>query len=135
MILVDSSVLIDHFRGTTNPQTEQLRHWLSGQDVAPDIGVADLVIFEVVRGFSNAAAQARARDLLLALEVVEIGSLDNALQAATLYQRLRRTGRTVRSPIDVLLASYCMTHGHTLLHRDADFESLKTLGGLDTWPQ
>ena len=44
-------------------------------------------------------------------------------------------GRTVRSPIDVLLASYCMTHGHTLLHRDADFESLKTLGGLDTWPQ
>lgn len=25
--------------------------------------------------------------------------------------------------------------GHTLLHRDADFESLKTLGELDTWPQ
>ena len=135
MILVDSSVLIDHFRGTTNPQTEQLRHWLSGQDGAPDIGVADLVIFEVVRGFSTAAAQARARDLLLALEVVEIGGLDNALQAATLYQRLRKSGRTVRSPIDVLLASYCITHGHTLLHRDADFESLKSLGGLDTWPQ
>jgi len=34
----------------------------------------------------------------------------------------------------VLLASYCMTHSHALLHRDADFESLKTLGGLDTWP-
>jgi predicted nucleic acid-binding protein len=48
---------------------------------------------------------------------------------------LRSQGRTVRSPIDVLLASYCMTHGHALLHRDADFESLKTLGGLDTWPQ
>jgi predicted nucleic acid-binding protein len=40
----------------------------------------------------------------------------------------------VRSPIDVLLASYCMKHGHMLLHRDADFESLKDLGGLDTWP-
>ena len=134
MILVDSSVLIDHFRGNTNPQTEQLRRWLSGQDVTPDIGVADLVVFEVVRGFSTPQAQARARDLLLALEVVEIGGLDNSLRAAKLYQQLRRTGRTVRSPIDVLLASYCMTHGHTLLHRDADFESLKTLGGLDTWP-
>jgi hypothetical protein len=66
---------------------------------------------------------------------VEIGGLENALHAATLYQRLRQSGRTVRSPIDVLLASYCMTHGHTLLHRDADFESLQTLGGLDTWPQ
>jgi len=134
MILVDSSVLIDHFRGTTNPQTGQLQRWLSGKDGPPDIGVADLAVFEVVRGFPTAATQARARDLLLALEVVEIGGLDNALQAAALYQRLRKTGRTVRSPIDVLLASYCMTHGHTLLHRDADFESLKTLGGLDTWP-
>ena len=135
MILVDSSVLIDHFRGTINPQTQQLKRWLSGQEGPPDIGVADLVTFEVVRGFSTASAQARVRDLLLDLEVVEIGGLDNALQAATLYQRLRQSGRTVHSPIDVLLAIYCMTHGHTLLHRDADFESLKTLGGLDTWPQ
>ena len=135
MILVDSSVLIDHFRGTINAQTQQLERWLTGEDGPPDIGVADLVIFEVVRGFSTASAQARVRDLLLNLEVMEIGGLENALQAATFYQRLRQSGRTVRSPIDVLLASYCMTHGHTLLHRDADVESLKTLGGLETWPQ
>jgi predicted nucleic acid-binding protein len=134
MILVDSSVLIDHFRGTLNPQTQQFKRWLSGQEGPPDIGVADLVVFEVVRGFSTAKAQAQVRDLLLAMEVVEIGGLENALFAATLYQRLRQSGRTVHSPIDVLLASYCMTHGHTLVHRDADFESLKTLGGLDTWP-
>ena len=133
MILVDSSVLIDHFRGTSNAQTEQLRRWLSGQDGPPDIGVADLVVFEVMRGFSTTQAQARARDLLLALQVVEIGGLDNALMAASLYRRLREQGRTVHSPVDMLLASYCMTHGHVLLHRDADFESLKTLGGLDTW--
>lgn len=134
MILVDSSVLIDHFRGTINPQTQQLKRWLSGEDGPPDIGVADLVIFEVVRGFSTASAQLRARELLLDLEVVQIGGLDNALQAATLYRRLRQSGRTMHSPIDVLLASYCMTHSHTLLHRDTDFESLKSLGGLDTWP-
>ena len=134
MMLVDSSVWIDHFRGTTNAQTAQLQRWLSGEEGPQDIGVADLVLFEVLRGFSTAAAQAKARALLLALEVVEIGGLDNALHAATLYRRLRNQGRTVRSPIDVLLASYCITHGHVLLHRDADFESLKTLGGLETWP-
>jgi predicted nucleic acid-binding protein len=134
MILVDSSVWIDHFRGTANAQTRQLERWLSGQDGPQDIGVADLVVFEVVRGFATAKAQARARDLLLALEVVEIGGVDNALHAATLYRCLRETGRTMRSPIDILLASYCMTHGHVLLHRDADFEALKGLGGLDTWP-
>lgn len=135
MILVDSSVWIDHFRGVANAQTEQLARWMSGRDGPPDIGLADLVLFEVVRGFQTAATQARARDLLLALEVVDIGGVDNALQAASLYRRLRQTGRTVHSPIDILLASYCITHKHTLLHRDADFEALKTLGGLDTWPR
>lgn len=135
MILVDSSVWIDHFRGMANPQTFQLQRWLAGLDGPQDIGVADLVVFEVVRGFSTPKAQARACDLLLALDVVDIGGLDNGLQAATLYRRLREQGRTVRSPIDMLLASYCITHGHVLLHRDADFESLKTLGGLDTWPR
>jgi len=34
----------------------------------------------------------------------------------------------------VLLASYCVTHGHALLHRDADFDVMKTLQGLKTWP-
>ena len=134
MILVDASVLIDHFRGTDNRQAEQFRRWLAGLDGAPDLGVADLVVFEVLRGFPTARARTRARDLMLALEVVEIGGLDNALQAAALYQRLRTSGRTVRSSVDVLLASYCITHGHTLLHRDADFDALRMLGGLDTWP-
>jgi predicted nucleic acid-binding protein len=132
MTLVDSSVWIDYFRGLKNPQTEHLDELLD--QVEEELGVADLVVFEVLRGFISPKDQRQAQGLLLSTTVVEIGGLENALQAAALYQRLRQTGRTVRSPIDVLLASYCTTHGHTLLHRDADFESLKTLGGLETWP-
>jgi predicted nucleic acid-binding protein len=132
MTLVDSSVWIDYFRGLKNPHTERLDALLD--QVEEEVGVADLVVFEVLRGFMSPKAQRQAQALLLKTTVVEIGGLDNALQAAALYQRLRETGRTVRSPIDVLLASYCITHGHTLLHRDADFESLQTLGGLTTWP-
>ncbi|WP_439113091.1 type II toxin-antitoxin system VapC family toxin [Hydrogenophaga sp.] len=132
MILVDSSVWIDYFRGLKNLHTERLDELLD--QVEEEVGVADLVVFEVLRGFTAPKVQQQAKALLLGTTVVEIGGLDNALQAATLYRQLREQGRTVRSPVDVLLASYCMTHGHTLLHRDADFESLKTLGGLDTWP-
>ena len=132
MTLVDSSVWIDYFRGLKNLHTERLDELLDQVD--EEVGVADLVVFEVLRGFTAPKAQRQAQVLLLSTTVVEIGGLDNALQAAALYRRLREKGRTVRSPIDVLLASYCITHGHTLLHRDADFESLKTLGGLDTWP-
>lgn len=132
MTLVDSSVWIDYFRGLKNPHTERLDELLD--QVEEEVGVADLVVFEVLRGFMEPKAQQQAQALLLSTTVVEIGGLDNALQAAALYQRLRKSGRTVRSPIDVLLASYCITHRHTLLHRDADFESLKSLGGLTTWP-
>ena len=133
MILVDSSVWIDYFRGERNLQTEQLDLLLEHGE--GEVGVADLVVFEVLRGFTSPRAQQEAKAMLLSITLLEIGGLSNALKAAALYRRLREQGRTVHSPIDVLLASYCMTHGHTLLHRDADFESLKTLGGLDTWPQ
>ena len=129
---MDSSVWIDYFRGERNLQTEQLDLLLAHGE--GEVGVADLVVFEVLRGFTSPRAQQEAKAMLLSITLLEIGGLSNALNAAVLYRRLRQSGRTVYSPIDVLLASYCMTHGHALLHRDADFESLKTLGGLDTWP-
>ena len=131
MILVDSSVWIDFFRNTSNISTNRLVKCL--QDDEGTIGVADLVVFEVMRGFHQAADQMRAKNLLLGLEVVGIGGLENALVAAQHYRELRLRGHTARSPIDVLLASYCIAHGHFLLHRDADFDLLETLRGLKVW--
>lgn len=132
MILVDSSVWIDFFRGERSAPVLALSQCLN--DPSIDVGMPDLVLFEVMRGFRDGALMREAQAFMSALPQVEIGGADNALQAAERCRRLRARGRTVRSPIDILLASYCMTHGHVLLHRDADFESLKQLGGLDTWP-
>lgn len=134
MILVDSSVWIDFFNGQRERGAPvlALEHCLG--DAAVKVGMADLVLFEVMRGFKDGRLMRQAQALMSALPQVEIGSQVHALKAAEHYRQLRAKGRTVRSPIDVLLASYCMTHGHTLLHRDADFESLKTLEGLTTWP-
>ena len=133
MILVDSSVWIDYFRNDSTPHTAQLDQWLDTPVVV--IGTADLVVFEVVRGFRHDRARIEAQALLLDLPIVEIGGIDNALRAAEHDRALRAKGYTIRSPVDVLLASYCITHGHTLLHRDADFDAFKTLGGLATWPR
>jgi predicted nucleic acid-binding protein len=132
MILVDSSVWIDFFRGGRNAPSLALVQCLG--DPSREVGMPDLVRFEVMRGFRGGRLMREAQALMGALPQVEICGAENALQAAELYRRLRESGRTVRSPIDVLLASYCITHGHVLLHRDADFEALKTLGGLHTWP-
>lgn len=132
MILVDSSVWIDFFRDGRDAQSNTLAQCLG--DSSMEVGMADLVLFEVMRGFREGKLMREAQALMSALPQVEIGGTEHVLQAAERYRQLRKQGRTVRSPIDVLLASYCITHGHTLLHRDADFGSLKTLGGLDTWP-
>ncbi|MDO9160236.1 MAG: PIN domain-containing protein, partial [Burkholderiaceae bacterium] len=59
MILVDASVWIDYFRGTQNPQTDQLDALLEQAD--EELGVADLVVFEVLRGFRSVAEQRRAK--------------------------------------------------------------------------
>lgn len=132
MILVDSSVWIDFFRGQRSASGAVLSQCLADSSV--EVGMADLVLFEVMRGFREGPVMRQAQALMRALPQVEIGGTAHALKAAERYRQLRTQGRTVRSPIDVLLASYCITHGHTLLHRDADFESLKSLGDLDTWP-
>ena len=131
MILVDSSVWIDYFRGTKNQQTEKLDLLLD--EVVELVGVADLVVFEVMRGFTSGRAHRKAQELLLSLEIVEIGGLDNALLAAEHYSELRARGYTVHSPVDVLLASFCITHDHMLLHRDTDFDVMQTLRGLTVW--
>ena len=133
MIWVDSSVWIDLFRDGRSAQSQTLAHCLGDSSV--EVGMADLVLFEVMRGFREGILMREAQILMSALPQVEIGGTASVLTAAERYRQLRSQGRTVRSLIDVLLASYCMAHGHALLHRDADFESLKTLGGLDTWPQ
>jgi predicted nucleic acid-binding protein len=132
MILIDSSVWIDYFKGVKNPQTEHLDALLVNAD--DELAVADLVVFEVMRGFSSPKAKRHAQQLLLSTRVVEIGGLVNALQAAEHYGVLRQKGYTIASPIGILLASYCITHDHTLLHRDADFDVMQTLRGLKTWP-
>jgi predicted nucleic acid-binding protein len=131
MILVDSSVWIDFFNGRAGAPVERLADLLA--DGSAPLGMADLVLFEVLRGFRHEQDFQAARRTLAALSVVEIGGEAEALRAAQHYRALRAAGVTIRSPIDVLLASYCIEHDHALLHADRDFDALESLRGLKVW--
>ena len=132
MILVDSSVWIDFFNGASNSAVDRLDALLS--DTSSTLATADLVVYEILRGFRSSRLLVDAQELLSELTQVELGGLSHAIQAADHYRALRSLGYSLRSPIDVLLASYCITHGHLLLHRDADFDVLQTLRGLQVMP-
>ena len=49
MILVDSSVWIDYFKGTITPQTETLDDLLGHEPLA----IGDLILTEVLQGFGS----------------------------------------------------------------------------------
>lgn len=118
MILVDSSVWIDYFRGTQTPQTEKLDGLLSSEPIA----VGDLILTEVLQGFGSERDFTEARRLLTSLLVVELGGREIAIQAARNFRILRAQGVTIRKTIDTVIATRCIESGFTLLHSDRDFD-------------
>lgn len=125
MILVDSSVWIDYFRGAVTLKTETLDGLLGRKEIA----IADLILVEVLQGFRSEREFNVARKLLTSLPVVELGGMDIALQAAINFRFLRGLGVTVRKTIDTLIATRCIESGYALLHDDRDFDPfVKHLG-------
>ena len=126
MILVDSSVWIEFFRGTITPQTTRLDQLLNSRLLS----TGDLILTEVLRGFTNEGEAARAKVLLTSHKVIELAGRDIALKAAENYRFLRGQGITIRSAIDTIIATKCIADGLVLLHSDRDFEPFVTHLGL-----
>ena len=126
MILVDSSVWVDYFKGAITPETDKLDRLLGGELLA----VGDLILTEVLQGFDNDRDFEAAQRLLTSLTVVEIGGLDVAMAAAKNFRTLRQLGVTVRKTIDTVIATRCIRDGYDLLHSDRDFEPFTKYLGL-----
>lgn len=126
MILVDSSVWIDYFRGAATRQTERLDSLLGSEPLA----IGDLILTEVLQGFTSDRDFNQAKKLLTSLVVIELGGLEIAIQAAKNYRKLRDLGITSRKTIDTVIATRCIAGGYTLLHSDRDFEPFVTHLGL-----
>ena len=126
MIVVDSTVWIDFFRGSTTRETTTLRS-LMGLGV---ILVGDLVLAEVLQGFPDERQAEAGRRTLERFAVEPMVGRDVALAAAANYRRLRGQGITIRRTIDLLIGTFCIERGHALLHRDRDFDPMAARLGL-----
>jgi predicted nucleic acid-binding protein len=128
VIVVDSSVWIDFFKGAATPERASLRALL--RDNPSQLIVPDLVMFEVLRGFRGERDMRLAKTAFLALQMAAVVDAQAAERAAERYRRLREAGVTIRSGIDVLIASYCIDHDLILLQRDRDFLPFERHFGL-----
>lgn len=126
MILVDSSVWIDYFRGTETASSSHLDAMLGSVPIA----VGDLVVTEVLQGFREEKHFRIAKALLDDLTLVEMLGYERAVAAAQLFRRLRSRGVTIRKTNDVIIGSWCIAERVPLLYSDRDFDRMVEHGGL-----
>jgi predicted nucleic acid-binding protein len=131
VLVVDSSVWIDFFGDNRLPASDLLQNLLHHGEVR--LVVPDLVLFEVLRGFRHERGHREARLLMETLSIESTGGAGLAYAAAQHYRDLRAQGITIRSPIDVLVAAFCIERDYALLHRDRDFDAFEQLRGLRVW--
>ena len=118
MIVVDSSVWIDYFRGRATPQVETLDALLGVEPVA----TGDLMLTEVLQGFAGDRDFTQARKLLTSLVIVDLAGPSVAIKAAENFRALRRLGISVRKTIDTVIATHCIENRLPLLYSDRDFD-------------
>ena len=125
MILVDSSVWIDYFNGVDNKQTDTLNDVLGLKPIA----IGDLILTEVLQGFKNDKDHKSAKLLLEDLVIFDLVGKDIAIKRADNFRFLRKKGITIRKPVDVIIATFCIDRKLPLLFIDRDFKPfVKHLG-------
>ncbi len=124
MYLVDTSIWVEVFRAR-----DRLR--LEDRFSSDEIATCAPVVQEVLQGFRDERAYGLAREALLGMPFVESPmELVVFEEAARLFRVARRSGLTIRSTVDCLVAACALRNGLTVLHRDRDFRSLARISAL-----
>ena len=128
MIVVDTTVWVDHLNDTTTPQVSRLRDIILSRVAI--IVVGDVVLCEVLQGLSSDREAALVERALRRFRVVPMVTPELASKSAASYRALRTQGITVRKTIDLLIGTFCIEHDHVLLHNDRDYDHMERYLGL-----
>lgn len=126
VIVVDTSVWIAHLRNHTLAAVQKLRD----PAIADDILIGDIVLTEVLQGARDDGHAGRLEAALRQFPVVAMVGDQMAARAARNYRVLRSAGFTMNKIADLFIGTFCIEHGHMLLHCDADFEPMASSCGL-----
>ncbi len=119
LIVVDSGVWAEWFKGTDAATVRRLQRALIEEDVA----ITPVILTEVLQGFRLDTDFERAQRLLTALPLF-ILDIEGHVAAARLFRSLRRQGVTVRGTIDCLIAQTCVSTEAELLADDRGFRQI-----------
>ena len=126
MVIIDTTVWIDFLRGVRNAEVQ----WLNAEIARQRLGLIDRILCEVLQGIPDEATFDHVLTELLQFEIFGSGGTELAVAAARNFRTLRQPDHTVRKTVHCLIATFCNTAGHSLLHRNRDFDAFERFLGL-----
>ena len=127
MIVVDTSAWVEYLRATGSPADAALTGAVRASD---EIGVPDVVRLELLAGAGTDEQVRDLQRLLGRFSALPAASPADHETAAALYRAARRTGATVRSLLDCLVAAAALRTDSALLAGDRDFEVIARVSSL-----
>jgi len=121
MVLIDTTVWIDFFRGEATPQVAVLERLIAESQ---DLCICGIVLTEVLQGIRDDGRYRQIKthfDNLIFLPMTRM----TFVKSAEMYRSLRKKGITVRKPVDCMIAAVAIAHEAQLLHNDRDFNPLQ----------
>ena len=131
MILVDTSVLIDLFKGNDNNAVCVFREVIQQQ---VPFGITSLIYQEILQGARTRKEYTILNEYLSTQRFFHPkDQLASYAGAADIYFSCRKMGVTIRSTIDCLIAQIALEHDLFLLHNDKDFTAMASVIGLQIY--
>lgn len=131
LIIVDTSVWVDYFRGIQSHQTKLLANLLANTN---RVTITPTVLQETLQGIRDDSQFTQIRESLLVCIILRLDPTEAAIEAAQLYRMLRKKGVTIRKPNDCLTAYYGLFHDVPILHNDIDFVQIARYTALKMVP-
>ena len=125
MILVDTSVLIDFFKGVDTAARSRFEEVL--RRPLP-FGITSFIFQEVLQGAASEKEYGLLRQYLESQRLYHpLDPVASFAEAARIYMMCRKKGVTVRSTIDCLVAQTALEHDLLLFHNDRDFDAMASV--------
>jgi hypothetical protein len=122
MILIDTSVLIDYLKGTENRAVAAFDKILEN---GMHYGINEFIYLEVLQGARTAMEYRKLQEYFETIPLYNLKrGKESYERAAHLSFACRRSGVTVRSTIDLLVAQTAIENNLFLLHNDSDFTNM-----------
>lgn len=120
MVIIDTTVWIDFFLDRNKPHVSALQQAIENEE---DLCICGVILTEVLQGIRSDADYIKTKGYFDDIIYLPMRKA-TYVRAAEIYRSLRKSGVTIRKPVDCMIASVSIENDTRLLHNDRDFNQI-----------